>query len=37
VPTVTRLVLSPGRAEFAQLDKDGAVYDSGAIGCTPAP
>ena len=29
VPTVTRLELSRGRAEFAQLDKNGSVYDSG--------
>ena len=36
VPTATRLVLRPGEAEFQQVDKDGVVYDSGTISCTPA-
>ena len=36
VPTVTRLVLRPGAADFQQVDKDGTVYDSGTIACTPA-
>jgi hypothetical protein len=36
VATDTRLVLRPGAADFQQVDKNGAVYDSGTIGCTPA-
>jgi hypothetical protein len=36
VPTATKLVLRPGAADFEQVDKDGNVYDSGTIGCTPA-
>jgi hypothetical protein len=36
VPTATRIVLRRGRADFAQLDADGRVYDSGTIPCTPA-
>jgi hypothetical protein len=36
VPTATKLVLRSGAADFQQVDKDGTVYDSGTIGCTPA-
>lgn len=36
LPTATRLVLRPGAADFQQVDKNGAVYDSGTIACTPA-
>jgi hypothetical protein len=36
VPTATRLVLTRGRAEFTQVGANGAVYDSGTIGCGPA-
>ena len=36
VATATRLVLRAGAADFTQVDKDGNVYDSGTISCTPA-
>ncbi len=36
VDTVTRLVLRRGAADFSQVDKNGTVYDSGVITCTPA-
>jgi hypothetical protein len=37
VATATRLVLRRGAADFSQVDKNGIVYDSGTITCTPAP
>jgi predicted phosphodiesterase len=37
VPTATRLVLRRGRLDFSQVDATGRVYDSGTIGCNPAP
>ena len=37
VPTATRLVLRRGSLEFRQVDATGRVYDSGTIGCVPAP
>lgn len=36
VATATKLVLRPGAADFWQVDKNGTVYDSGTINCTPA-
>jgi len=36
VATATRLVLRRGAADFSQVDKNGTVYDSGTIACTPA-
>lgn len=36
VATATRLVLRPGAADYQQVDKNGTVYDSGTITCTPA-
>ena len=36
VATATRFVLRRGSADFTQVDKDGKVYDSGTISCTPA-
>jgi hypothetical protein len=36
VATATRLVLRRGAADFSQVDKNGIVYDSGTITCTPA-
>ena len=36
VATATRLILRRGAADFSQVDKNGAVYDSGTITCTPA-
>lgn len=36
LPTATRLVLRPGAADLTQVDRNGTVYDSGTIGCTPA-
>ena len=36
LPTATRLMLRPGAADFVQVDKNGTVYDSGTISCTPA-
>jgi acid phosphatase type 7 len=37
VATATRFVLRQGAADFTQVDKNGAVYDSGTVTCTPAP
>lgn len=34
--TATRLILRRGAADFYQEDKEGIVYDSGTIPCTPA-
>ena len=36
VATATRLVLRRGAADFSQVDKNGTVYDSGTVTCTPA-
>ena len=36
VATATRLVLRQGAADFAQVDKNGTVWDSGTVTCTPA-
>jgi len=36
VATATRLVLRPGAADFTQVDRNGTVYDSGTVACTPA-
>lgn len=36
VATATRLVLRRGAADYRQVDKNGTVYDSGTITCTPA-
>lgn len=36
VATATRFVLRRGAADFTQVDKSGAVYDSGTVTCTPA-
>jgi hypothetical protein len=36
VATATRLVLRRGAADFRQVDRNGTVYDSGTITCTPA-
>jgi hypothetical protein len=37
IATATRLVLRRGAADFTQVDKNGAVYDSGTVTCRPAP
>jgi Calcineurin-like phosphoesterase len=34
VATVTRLVLRHGSANFSQVDKNGTIYDSGAVTCS---
>jgi hypothetical protein len=36
VATATRLVLRRGAADFKQVDRNGTVYDSSTVTCTPA-
>jgi hypothetical protein len=36
VPAATRLVLRRGAADWKQVDRNGAVYDSGTVTCAPA-